>query len=42
MKKRKKTIHVLGLNSFDFEDLSHNKKELFYKIENIAVPKNLF
>jgi len=42
MKKRKKTIHVLGLNSFDFEDLSHNKKELFYKIENIAVPKTYF
>tara|TARA_B100000212_G_scaffold259998_1_gene199978 strand:+ start:505 stop:1782 length:1278 start_codon:yes stop_codon:yes gene_type:complete len=39
MKKNKRTIHVVGLNSFKFEDLSKEIKDLFLQTENIAAPE---
>jgi len=39
MKDNKRTIHVIGLNSFKFEDLSIDVKDLFIQIKNIAVPE---
>ena len=38
MKKFKRKIHVIGLNSFKIEDLSLDVQELFYKVNNIAAP----
>ena len=38
MKKIKRNIHVIGLNSFKFEDLSLEVQEIFYKVKNIAAP----
>jgi len=38
MKKIKRKIHVIGLNSFKYEDLSQEVKKLFHKVKNIAVP----
>ena len=38
MKKFDRKIHVIGLNSFKFEDLSLEVQELFHKIRNIAAP----
>ena len=38
MKKFKRKIHVIGLNSFKIEDLSSDVQELFYKVKNIAAP----
>ena len=38
MKKIKRTIHVIGINSFKIDDLSLEVKELFYKVKNIAAP----
>ncbi len=38
MKKIKRKIHVIGLNSFKIEDLSLEVKELFQKVKNIAAP----
>ena len=38
MKKYKRKIHIVGLNSFKFEDLSLEVQELFNKVQNIAVP----
>ena len=35
-------IHILGINSFKFEDLPVKLKELFIKTENIAVPNSYF
>ena len=39
MKKIKRKIHVIGLNSFKMADLSLNVQELFHKVKNIAAPK---
>ena len=39
MKKKDRKIHVLGLNSFKFNDLSINLQNLFRRINNIAVPE---
>ncbi len=39
MKNFKRKIHVIGLNSFHFEDLSFELRELFQKVNNIAAPK---
>ena len=39
MKDNKRKIHVIGLNSFKFEDLSLETKELFFKVRYIAAPK---
>jgi len=38
MKKIKRKIHVIGLNSFKIEDLSLEVQELFNKVKNIAAP----
>ena len=38
MKKIKRKIYIVGLNSFNFEDLSIDVQELFQKVKNIAVP----
>ena len=38
MKKFKRKIHVIGLNSFKVKDLSLDVQTLFYKVKNIAVP----
>ena len=40
MRKKHRKIHVVGLNSFEFENLSFKIQNLFHKIENIAVPKS--
>ena len=39
MKKIKRKIHVIGLNSFKFEDLTLEVQELFLKVRYIAAPK---
>jgi len=33
-------IHVIGINSFKFEDLSFKSQNLFLETENIAVPNS--
>ena len=38
MKKIKRKIHVIGLNSFKSEDLSLEVRELFHQVKNIAAP----
>ncbi len=35
-------IHVIGINSYKFEDLSSNLQNLFSETENIAVPNSYF
>ena len=35
-------IHVIGINSYKFEDLSFKLKNLFLETENIAVPNSYF
>ena len=40
MKKIKRKIHVIGLNSFKIEDLSQETQELFHKVKNIAAPNS--
>jgi precorrin-6Y C5,15-methyltransferase (decarboxylating) len=35
-------IHVIGINSYKFEDLSLKLQNLFLEIENIAVPNSYF
>ena len=39
MKKFKRKIHVIGLNSFKIDDLSLDVQKLFHKVQNIAAPK---
>ena len=39
MKKIERKIHVIGINSFKFEDLSLDIKDLFHKVKNIAAPE---
>ena len=39
MKRIKRNIYIIGLNSFNFEDLSIDVQELFHKVKNIAAPK---
>ena len=38
MKKFKRKIHVIGLNSFKIKDLTSEGQELLHKIKNIAAP----
>ena len=38
MKKIKRKIHVIGINSFKFEELTLDAKKLFQKVKNIAAP----
>ena len=40
MKKFKRKIHVIGLNSFKIKDLSIEVEELFHKVKNIAAPNS--
>tara|TARA_Y100000589_G_C27117869_1_gene615085 strand:+ start:75 stop:1352 length:1278 start_codon:yes stop_codon:yes gene_type:complete len=40
MPNNNKTIHVIGINSFKFEDLKLNVRDLFFKTKNIAVPSS--
>ncbi len=35
-------IHIVGINSYKFEDLSFKLQNLFLETENIAVPKSYF
>ncbi len=35
-------IHIVGINSYIFEDLSYKLQDLFTKTENIAVPNSYF
>ena len=35
-------IHVIGINSYKFEDLSMKLQNLFLETENIAVPNSYF
>ena len=35
-------IHVVGINSYVFEDLPSKLQDLFIKTENIAVPNSYF
>ena len=39
MKKVKRTIHIIGLNSFKFDDLNLNLQRIFKDTINIAVPE---
>tara|TARA_Y100001933_G_scaffold130242_1_gene129798 strand:- start:108 stop:1388 length:1281 start_codon:yes stop_codon:yes gene_type:complete len=39
MPKHKRIIHIIGLNSFKFEDLALDIKDLFIQINDIAVPE---
>ena len=38
MEKINRKIHIIGINSFEFEDLPLSQQELFNGIKNIAVP----
>ena len=40
MKNNNRKIHIVGINSFNFEDLQLNIKYLFNKTKNIAVPSS--
>ena len=42
MEVKNRKIHVVGINSFDFEELSSSVKSLIRKIENIAIPQSYF
>ncbi len=40
MKKNNRIIHVVGINSYRFEDLQSSTKDLFSKTKNIAAPSS--
>ena len=42
MNQIKRTIHVIGINSFEFKELPLKLQKLFIKTENIAVPDPYF
>ena len=42
MTKVNRKIHVIGINSFKFEDLSFKSQNLFLQTANIAVPNSYF
>ena len=42
MKDKNRKIHVIGLNSFEFEDLTPKIKLLIKNINNIAIPDSYF
>ena len=42
MKKIKRKIHIVGLNSFKVEDLTTEVQELFHKVKHIAAPYTYF
>ena len=42
MKVKNRKIHVVGINSYEFEELSSSVKSLLKNIENIAIPESYF
>jgi len=42
MKAKNRKIHVVGINSYEFEELSSNVKSLLRNTENIAIPQSYF
>ena len=42
MSETNRKIHVLGINSYIFEDLPPKLQDLFIKTGNIAVPNSYF
>ena len=42
MKVKNRKIHVVGINSYEFEELSSSVKSLLRNIENIAIPESYF
>ena len=42
MTEKKRKIHVVGINSYKFEDLSFKLQNLFLETKNIAVPNSYF
>ena len=42
MKVKNRKIHIVGINSFDFEELSSSIKLLLRNIKNIAIPESYF
>ena len=40
MKKNKRTIHVVGINSYKFEDLQYSIRNLLNQTKNIAAPSS--
>ena len=42
MKVKNRKIHVVGINSYEFEELSSSVKSLLRNIENIAIPDSYF
>ena len=42
MNEIKRKIHVIGINSYKFEELPKKLQNLFIKIDNIAVPDTYF
>ena len=42
MKVKNRKIHVVGINSFEFEELSPSIKSLLINIRNIAIPESYF
>ena len=42
MTEKKRKIHVVGINSYKFEDLSFKLQNLFLETENVAVPNSYF
>jgi len=42
MTEKKRKIHVIGINSYKFEDLSFKLQNLFLETVYIAVPNSYF
>ena len=42
MKAKNRKIHVVGINSFEFEELSPSVKSLLRNTENVAIPQSYF
>ncbi len=42
MTEKKRKIHVVGINSYKFEDLSFKLQNLFQETVSIAVPNSYF
>ena len=42
MTEKKRTIHVIGINSYKFEDLPLKLQNLFLKTNNIVVPNSYY
>ena len=42
MTEKKRKIHVIGINSYKFEDLPSKIQDLFINTGNIAVPNSYF